>query len=101
VRQAQIVTSEESRGVDFEFASGLMTLSSRAAEIGESKVELPISYDGAPLVITFDPRYVAEFLRVLELEQPIRLELTDSESAAVFRTDDGYIYIVMPLSRDR
>ena len=26
---------------------------------------------------------------------------TDSESAAVFRTDDGYTYIVMPLSRDR
>jgi DNA polymerase-3 subunit beta len=101
VRQAQIVTSEESRGVDFEFDAGLMTLSSRAAEIGESKVELPISYDGAKLVITFDPRYVAEFLRVLEPEQPIRLELTDSESAAVFRTDDGYIYIVMPLSRDR
>jgi DNA polymerase-3 subunit beta len=101
VRQAQIVTSEESRGVDFEIAPGLMTLASRAAEIGESKVELPISYDGAPLVITFDPRYVAEFLRVLEPEQPIRLELTDSESAAVFRTDDGYIYIVMPLSRDR
>lgn len=101
VRQAQIVTSEESRGVDFEFSSGLMTLSSRAAEIGESKVELPIGYDGAPLVITFDPRYVADFLRVLEPEQPIRLELTDSESAAVFRTDDGYTYIVMPLSRDR
>jgi len=101
VRQAQIVTSEESRGVDFELAPGLMILASRAAEIGESKVELPISYDGSGLVITFDPRYVAEFLRVLEPEQPIRLELTDSESAAVFRTDDGYIYIVMPLSRDR
>jgi DNA polymerase-3 subunit beta len=101
VRQAQIVTSEESRGVDFEIAPGLMTLASRAAEIGESKVELPIAYDGPGLVITFDPRYVAEFLRVLELEQAIRLELTDSESAAVFRTDDGYTYIVMPLSRDR
>lgn len=101
VRQAQIVTSEESRGVDFELSAGLMTLASRAAEIGESKVELPISYEGAPLVITFDPKYVAEFLRVLEPEQPIRLELTDSESAAVFRTEDGYIYIVMPLSRDR
>lgn len=101
VRQAQIVTSEESRGVDFELQSGLMTLTSRAAEIGESKVELPIGYDGPGLVITFDPRYVAEFLRVLEPGQPIRLELTDSESAAVFRTDDGYTYIVMPLSRDR
>ncbi|MBS0264251.1 MAG: DNA polymerase III subunit beta [Planctomycetes bacterium] len=101
VRQAQIVTSEESRGVDFEFSQGLMTLSSRAADIGESKVELPISYDGAKLTITFDPRYVADFLRVLDSSTPIRLELTDSESAAVFRTEDGYVYIVMPLSRDR
>jgi DNA polymerase III subunit beta len=101
VRQAQIVTSEESRGVDFKFAAGLLTLSSRAADIGESKVELPISYDGSELVITFDPRYVAEFLRVLEPEQQVHLDLTDGESAAVFRTDDGYTYIVMPLSRDR
>ncbi|HLJ10840.1 MAG TPA: DNA polymerase III subunit beta [Planctomycetaceae bacterium] len=101
VRQAQIVTSEESRGVSFEFESGLMTLVSRAAEIGESKVELPISYEGSAIAITFDPRYVADFLRVLEPEQSIKLELTDAESAAVFRTEDGYTYIVMPLSRDR
>lgn len=101
VRQAQIVTSEESRGVDFQFSAGLLTLCSRAAEIGESKVELPISYEGPELVITFDPRYVADFLRVLEPEQPLKLELSDSESAAVFRTEDGYTYIVMPLSRDR
>ena len=69
--------------------------------IGESKIELPIAYDGAELVITFDPRYVADFLRVLEPEQPLKLELVDSESAAVFRTEDGYTYIVMPLSRER
>lgn len=101
VRQAQIVTSEESRGVDFQFNSGLLTLCSRAADIGESKVELPITYSGAELVITFDPRYIADLLRVLEAEQPLALELSDSESAAVFRTEDGYTYIVMPLSRDR
>lgn len=101
VRQAQIVTSEESRGVDFQFTSGLLTLCSRAADIGESKVELPITYSGSDLVITFDPRYIADLLRVLEAEQPLILELSDSESAAVFRTEDGYTYIVMPLSRDR
>lgn len=101
VRQAQIVTSEESRGVDFRFTPGLLTLCSRAADVGESKVDLPIAYEGAELVITFDPRYVADFLKVLEPEKPLRVELTDSESAAVFRTDDGYTYIVMPLSRDR
>lgn len=101
VRQAQIVTNEESRGVDFNFTPGLLTLKSQAAEIGQSKIELPISYEGKELTITFDPRYVAEFLKVLEPEQQVKLELSDSESAAVFRTDDGYTYIIMPLSRDR
>lgn len=101
VRQAQIVTNEDSRGVDFQFADGTLTLMSQAADIGNSKVEMPVSYDGEPLTITFDPRFVAEFLRVLEPEKQVTLEMIDPESAAVLRTDDNYTYVVMPLSRER
>ena len=101
VRQAQIVTSEESRGVDFQFADGLLTLNSQAADVGRSKVELPISYDGEPLTITFDPKFIAEFLRVLDADKQVKLQLIDAESAAVFRVDDAYTYVIMPLSRDR
>jgi DNA polymerase III subunit beta len=101
VRQAQIVTDQESRGVNFHFAPGTLSLDSRAADIGQSRIELPISYDGPEISITFDPRFVGEFLRVFEPEKQITLELTDSESAAAFKTDDGYTYVIMPLSRDR
>ena len=101
VRQAQIVTNEDSRGVDFTFADGTLRMTSQAADIGTSKVEIPIAYDGEELTITFDPRFVADFLRVLEPEKQVQLHMTDSESAAVFRTDDGYTYVVMPLSRER
>lgn len=101
VRQAQIVTNEESRGVDFTFSEGNLTLVSKAADIGQSKVELPISYAGDELTITFDPRFIGEFLRALDPENQVQLQLTDSESAAVFRTDDAYTYVIMPLSRDR
>jgi DNA polymerase-3 subunit beta len=100
VRQAQIVTSDESRGVDFVISSGMMTLKSSVAEVGQSTVELPIAYEGEELTITFDPRYVADFLKVLDPAQTITLGLQDSESAAVFTTDDGYTYVVMPLSKD-
>jgi DNA polymerase-3 subunit beta len=62
---------------------------------------LPISYDGPEVKINFDPRFVADFLKVLEPEQTLTVELIDSESAALFRTQDGYTYIVMPLSMDR
>ncbi|GAB4139608.1 MAG: DNA polymerase III subunit beta [Planctomycetaceae bacterium] len=101
VRQAQIVTNDESRGVDFTFVDGRLKLSSKAADIGQSTIELPIEYSADELTITFDPRFIAEFLRVLEPEKSVRLDLIDSESAAVFRTDDAYTYVTMPLSRDR
>jgi DNA polymerase-3 subunit beta len=101
IRQAQIVTSEESRGVDFAFSDGLLTLHSKAADVGQSKVELPISYDYEDLTITFDPRFIAEFLRGFEPEKQVKLQLIDAESAAVFRSDDSYSYVIMPLSRDR
>jgi len=101
VRQAQIVTNDESRGVEFAFADGTLTLTSQSPELGQSKVEMPISYDGEPLSITFDPRFVADFLRILEPDKQIALKLVDAESAAVFCVEDAYTYVVMPLSRDR
>jgi DNA polymerase-3 subunit beta len=101
VRQAQIITNDESRGVDFQFAAGRLTLSSRAADIGQSMIELPISYEGPAITITFDPKFVADFLRILGGVASVKLNLIDGESPAVFSTDDGYRYVVMPLSRDQ
>lgn len=100
VRQAQIVTNEESRGVDFVFSNGLLTLKSQAAEVGESKIELPISYEGDEIAIMFDPRFVGDFLKVLDSETQLTLLLITSDDPAVFKCGDDYTYVVMPLSRD-
>ncbi len=99
VRQAMIVTNEESRGVDFTFGGGLLTLASKATDVGTSRIEVPISYDGDELVVTFDPRFVVDFLKVLEPSDQITLHLIDGNSAAVFQADDSYTYVVMPLAR--
>ena len=101
VRQAAIVTNEESRGVDFTFGAGKVVLTGRAAEVGQSRVELPIPYDGAAISITLDPRFFSDFLKVLEPETTFGLEVKDADSAAVCQTDDGYGYVIMPLARDR
>ena len=101
VRQAAIVTSDESRGVDFTFGDGTLVLAGRAAEVGESHVELPIGYDGAKIEITLDPRYLVDFLKTLPAEQSFTLDLVDSDAAAVASTADGYTYVLMPLARDR
>ena len=40
VRQAAIVTSEESRGIDFTFGDGSLVLAGQTAEVGQSRIEL-------------------------------------------------------------
>jgi DNA polymerase III subunit beta len=100
VRQAAIVSSEDRRGVDFTFGEGKVVLTCRSAEFGESHVELPIAFDGPPRAITLDPRYVSDFLKVLDPEQTFIFEMQDFESAAVCMTEDGYSYVIMPLARD-
>ncbi|MBX7073775.1 MAG: DNA polymerase III subunit beta [Pirellulales bacterium] len=101
VKQAAILTSDESRGVDFTFGDGKLTLAGKAAEAGQSRVELPIAYDGSELSITLDPRFVIDFLKVLDPAKSFTIEIKDAESAAVCSTDDGYGYVIMPLARER
>jgi len=101
VRQAAIVSSEQRRGVEFTFGEGKVTLACRGAEAGESHVELPIAYDGAPKSVTLDPRFVSDFLKVLDPEKTFVLEMEDTDSAVVCTTDDNYAYVIMPLARDR
>jgi len=101
VRQAAIVTSEESRGVNFTFGDGTVELAGRSADVGNSHIEMPIGYTGDPIDITLDPRYLNDFLKVLDPDRTFTIDLVDSDAAAVCYTDDGYGYVVMPLARDR
>jgi len=101
IRQAQIATDAESRGVDFHFEKGRLTLSSQSPKVGRSRVSLPIAYEGGEILATFDPRFIADFLKVLPPEMQVRFDLTDGDSAAKLSTNDGYVYVVMPLARDR
>ncbi|MDE2506045.1 MAG: DNA polymerase III subunit beta [Planctomycetota bacterium] len=101
VEQASIVTSEESRGVDFNFSEGVLRLASQAADVGSSHVDLPLGYEGKPVEITFDPRYLTDALKTLDDASTVHIELIDSKNAAVFKTDDRYTYVVMPLTRER
>jgi DNA polymerase-3 subunit beta len=101
LRQASIVASQESRGIDLTFGNGTLVLSASTSEKGESRVEVPIAYSGPETVVTLDHRYVSDFLRVLDLEHTIKIEFESAESPVLFIADDSYGYVVMPLSPDR
>lgn len=101
VRQAAIVTSADSRGIDLIFGGGQLVISGLTADVGESRIELPISYEGSPIELCLDHRYITDFLRVLDADRSLTMNIVDSDSAALCETDDGYGYVVMPLARER
>lgn len=99
IRQAAILTDEDTRGVDFDFAAGTLTLQARVADKGRAKIQLPVAYDGKPIGTTFDPKLVLDMLRVLEPDIEISLELVENNSVALFKAPGEYSYIVVPLTR--
>jgi DNA polymerase-3 subunit beta len=101
IRQAKIVTNDESKGVDFHFREGLLTLESRGADLGSSEITLPIGYEGDDIDITFDPQLLIDALRVLDSDEEISVDIVDTRRATVLRSGDEYEYVVMPLTRER
>lgn len=98
VRQAAIMTDEESKRVAFQFAPGKLTLQAQGAATGKSKVEMPLDYSGNPVSINFDPNFLIDMLKVLDGSEVVQLDLVDPQKPALFRAGDDYLYLVMPLT---
>jgi DNA polymerase-3 subunit beta len=98
VRQAAIMTDEESKRVVFHFAKKKLTLQAQGAATGRSKVEMPLEYDGKNIDISFNPGFLVDMLRVLPTDENLILELVDGVSPALFKVGNDYSYLIMPLS---
>ncbi|MEO1524008.1 MAG: DNA polymerase III subunit beta [Planctomycetota bacterium] len=101
LRQAAIVTDQESRGIDFTFGEGTLKLEANTKDVGQSQIDLPIGYDGEAITLTMDHRYLADFCKVLDKELGFMMEIESSSAPAMLTTDDGYVYVIMPMARDR
>jgi DNA polymerase-3 subunit beta len=98
VRQAAVMTDDDSKRVTFHFDRDKLTLQAHGATAGRSKVELPILFDAKPVDINFNPAYLVEMLKVLPADEEITLDLIDGGSPALFRHGSTYSYLVMPLT---
>ena len=100
VRQAAIMTDDETKRVEFSFEAGKVTLNAQGGAdngSGEVMLELP-DYKGSKVEIAFNPQYLIDMLRAVDNEPTLKLEMTDGQKPAVFRLGDDYLYLVMPLT---
>jgi DNA polymerase III subunit beta len=80
------------------FASGQLTVSAQTPDVGEAMESLPVSFEGEPLEIGFNPEFLRAGLEaieegevVLKLISPLRPGLIESGDESRFR------YLIMPI----
>jgi DNA polymerase-3 subunit beta len=97
IKRAQLMSSE-TRGVRVQLSPGLMRISSDNPDVGEVREEIDAEYEGEPLEIGFNPKYVMDVLNQIATSR-VALELNGELDPAVVRpADDGqYLGVVMPM----
>lgn len=97
VKQAALLTNEESKGVRFALSEGNLTLSSRAPEQGEATISLPVNYTGEAIEVGFNPLFLIEALRTVHTSS-VKFRLKEPKRPGVLLSGDDLLYVVMPVN---
>jgi DNA polymerase III subunit beta len=97
LRRAQLMSSE-TRGVKVAATKDGMTITSDNPDLGEVREELDAEYNGDPIAIGFNPKYVVELLTQMTSDQ-ITISLGGELDPGLIRpfTGDDYLGVVMPM----
>ncbi|MGQ9589235.1 MAG: DNA polymerase III subunit beta [Planctomycetota bacterium] len=98
-RSAALMTTRETASVGFRFEADKVCLSTQVTDVGESRIEVPIVLEGAPMELRFNPVYFIDALRCLDDEE-VQIELAAPEKPVVVRSAQTYRHLVMPLVTD-
>lgn len=101
LRRVSTMVSERGEGIKIQLKNNLMELSSYHHDYGDAMEEVDISYEGPPLEIGFNVRYLMEALNVMEEDQ-ILMELKDEGSPCLIRPNitsetQNQFCIIMPM----
>ena len=98
---AAIVTSEQSKGVQYVFTADGLHLHAKSSEAGESSVTCGIVEFGHACQVKLNPKYVRQWLQGLPAdgEPTVSVQAKDKGSAVVLRAD-SYTGVIMPLDTE-
>jgi DNA polymerase III subunit beta len=100
LRRVSLLSTDKAHAVKLELSKGILKVTSQNPDLGEAKEEVPVDYEGEPLKIGFNARYILDVLAVVQ-SKDVSFELADDLSPGVLRgadeADQGFTAVVMPM----
>ena len=98
LKRISLMSSDKSRSVTFSLSPGLLQLSSQSPELGDASEEISVEYEGEPLKIGFNSRYLIDAVSTIEGEK-VLLELRGKQNPGVIRSSQGanHTSVIMPM----
>ena len=102
LKRVSTMASERMEGVKFSLKKNSVEMSSYHQDFGDAKEEVEVIYEGPPLQVGFNARYLIEALNVIDAEE-ILMELKDEGSPGILRPSSltpglsDQLCIIMPM----
>jgi DNA polymerase-3 subunit beta len=98
LKRMSIFSSEEYKGVIFNFDENQLTISSTNPEIGESKEDMPIEFSGKKITVMFNPKFFIDTLNVID-DETVHLNIVNEERPCLIEgeKDKSYLSVIMPM----
>lgn len=98
LKRMSILSSEEYKGVIFHFSQDKLLINSTNPDIGESKEDMDITYQGDPIEVMYNPKFFIDTLTVMN-EDNVVLNIMDEEKPCKIEgeKDKTYLSVIMPM----
>ena len=99
LKRVALMVTDKGKCVKLDFAPGSLRVSSSSSELGEAVEELDVDYDGEPLSVGFNAKYIMDYAASLGEDQRMCIELNGALGPGKFYAegDESYIGIIMPM----
>ncbi len=98
LKRMSILSSEDYKGVIFNFEKNQLIITSTNPDIGESKEDMDVKYSGDSITVMFNPKFFIETLNVID-DDIVILNIIDEEKPCLVEgeKDKTYLSVIMPM----
>ena len=98
LRRASLLATRESQSVEVLLGPEELQIRSRAREVGQAHIELPVKYEGSALRIGLNPLYLQDVLKVMDPASEVSMHLRDERAPVRMSDREGFVYVLSPIS---